>query len=62
MDVEMRMTDGAPVPFINAAAHAIFFYISWVFTPLILIVSLLAPGKRCLHDTLAGVIVVRRTD
>lgn len=60
MDLEVRLTDGSPTPFINAAAHAVLFYLSWVFTPLILAVSLFAPGKRCLHDMLAGVVVTRR--
>jgi uncharacterized RDD family membrane protein YckC len=60
MDLEMRLTNGAPVPFVNAAAHAVLFYLSWVFTPLVLAVSLFAPGKRCLHDMLAGVVVTRR--
>ncbi len=61
MDLEMRMTDGSPVPFINAAAHALLFYVSWVFlTPLVLLVSLFTRGKRCLHDILSGVVVTRR--
>jgi uncharacterized RDD family membrane protein YckC len=61
MDLEMRLTDGSRVPFLNAAAHAVFFYLSWVFlTPLILIVSLLTRDKRCLHDMVAGVVVTRR--
>lgn len=60
MDLEVRLTDGSPVPFINAAAHALLFYLSWVFTPFILVVSLFTPGKRCLHDMLAGVVVTRR--
>src|SRR5450432_4098179 len=30
MDLEVRMAEtGAPVPFLNAAAHGAFFYISW---------------------------------
>ncbi len=60
MDLEMRMEDtGARVPFINAAAHALFFYLSWFFPPVFL-VSLVDSEKRCLHDILAGVTVVRR--
>ena len=59
--LEMRMhEDGARAPFINAAAHALFFYVSWFFPPIFL-VSLVDPEKRCLHDMLAGVTVVRRT-
>jgi uncharacterized RDD family membrane protein YckC len=60
MDLEMRMHDtGARVPFINAAAHALFFYLSWLFPP-VLLVSLVDGEKRCLHDLLAGVIILRR--
>jgi len=59
MDLEMRLVDGSPTPFINAAVHAVLFYLSWMFPPIFLI-SLLADDKRCLHDMLAGVIVLRR--
>jgi uncharacterized RDD family membrane protein YckC len=60
MDLEMRMVDtGARVPFINAAAHALFFYLSWFFPPVFL-VTLVDSEKRCLHDILAGVVLVRR--
>ena len=60
MDLEMRMHDaGARVPFVNAAAHALFFYLSWFF-PLVFLVSLVDSEKRCLHDMLADVTVVRR--
>ncbi len=60
MDLEVRLTDGGPAPFINAAVHAVLFYISWMF-PVVLIVSLLSGDKRCLHDMLANVIVLRRS-
>jgi len=60
LGLEMRMhEDGARVPFVNAAAHALFFYVSWFFPPVFL-VSLADPEKRCLHDMLAGVTVIRR--
>jgi len=60
MDLEMRMHDsGARVPFVNAAVQAILFYVSWFFPPIFL-VSLVDPEKRCLHDVIAGVVVVRR--
>jgi uncharacterized RDD family membrane protein YckC len=59
MDLEMRLVDGAPTPFLNAAVHAVLFYVSWMFPP-ILLFSLLSADKRCLHDILAGVIVLRR--
>jgi uncharacterized RDD family membrane protein YckC len=59
MDLDMRCVDGSRVPFLNAAVHAVLFYLSWMFPPVFL-VSLLSNDKRCLHDILAGVIVVRR--
>jgi uncharacterized RDD family membrane protein YckC len=59
MDLEMRLTDGTRVPFLNAAAHAVLFYVSTLFPPIFL-VSLLSYDKRCLHDVFAGVIVTRR--
>ena len=60
MDLEMRMHDtGARVPFVNAAVHAVLFYVSWFFPPIFL-VSLVDSEKRCLHDIIAGVVMVRR--
>jgi uncharacterized RDD family membrane protein YckC len=60
MDLEMRMyRTGARVPFVNAAVQAVLFYLSWCFPPIFL-VSLVDGEKRCLHDILADVIVVRR--
>lgn len=59
-DLEMRLYDnGGRAPFINAAAHALFFYLSWMLPPVFL-VTLVDPDKRCVHDILAGVIVLRR--
>ncbi len=61
MDLEMRLMNGAPVPFLNAVAHVVFFYLSWtLLTPLVLALALFTSGKRCLHDIGAGVIVTRR--
>jgi uncharacterized RDD family membrane protein YckC len=60
MDLEMRMQDtGARVPFVNAAVQAVLFYVSWCFPPVFL-VSLVDGEKRCLHDMIAGVVIVRR--
>lgn len=59
-DLELRLdSNGQRVPFLNAALHAVLFYFSWMVFP-ILLVSLFMQDKRCLHDMLAGVIVVRR--
>jgi uncharacterized RDD family membrane protein YckC len=60
MDLEMRMEEsGQRVPFVNAAAQAVLFYMSWFFPPVFL-VSLVDSEKRCLHDILSGVVIVRR--
>jgi uncharacterized RDD family membrane protein YckC len=60
LDLEMRMHDsGARVPFINAAVQAVLFYVSWCFPPIFL-VSFVDAEKRCLHDIIAGVVLVRR--
>jgi uncharacterized RDD family membrane protein YckC len=59
MDLEMRLMEGTRVPFLNAAAHAVLFYVSTMFLPVFL-VSLFSANKRCLHDMIAGVIVIRR--
>jgi uncharacterized RDD family membrane protein YckC len=59
MDLEMRLMDGRRVLFLNAAVHAVLFYVSTMFLPVFL-VSLLSANKRCLHDMIAGVVVIRR--
>lgn len=60
MDLEMRMHEtGARAPFINAAAQALFFYVSWC-VPLIFLVTLVDREKRFLHDILAQIVVIRR--
>ncbi len=60
MDLEMWTMEGNPVPFLQAAVHAVLFYVTWLFPPLLL-VSLFTSDKRCLHDILADVIVLRRS-
>jgi uncharacterized RDD family membrane protein YckC len=60
MDLEMRRVDGSRVDFIHASVHAVLFYVSlYLFAP-ILLVSLFTSDKRCLHDIMADVIVLRR--
>ena len=60
MDLEMRMNEnGARVPFVNAAVQAVLFYVSWCFPPIFL-VPLVDAEKRCLHDIIDGVVIVRR--
>jgi uncharacterized RDD family membrane protein YckC len=59
MDLEMRTMDGAPVPFVTAAVHAVLFYLTTLLPPLLLI-SFITNDKRCLHDILADVVILRR--
>ncbi|QGM44525.1 RDD family protein [Methylocystis heyeri] len=61
VDLEVRTMEGRPVPFINAAVHAVLFYVTTLAPPLLL-VSFITSDKRCLHDILADVIVLRRAD
>lgn len=60
-DLEMRSVDGSPVGFLQAGLHGVMLYLSWMFPPVFL-ASLFTPDKRCLHDIVAGVVVVRRPD
>jgi len=60
MDLEMRTMRGEPTPFLQAAVHAVLFYVTWLLPPLLL-VSLVTRDKRCLHDILADVVVLRRS-
>ncbi|MDE2363889.1 MAG: RDD family protein [Hyphomicrobiales bacterium] len=61
MGLEARTTTGQPVPFLNAALHGVLFWLSWYFTGgLVLLTSLVTADKRCLHDILAGMVIVRR--
>ena len=59
MDLEVRTMAGRPAPFLNAAVHAVLFYLTTLLPPLLL-VSFLTSDKRCLHDILADLIVLRR--
>ena len=59
LDIEMRFPDGRPVTFVAAAIHGVMLYVSWLFPP-VFVVSLFNGDKRCLHDMLAGLLVVRR--
>ena len=59
--VEVRTTTGATAPFIVAAVHAVFFYVSIAtLTPFILLFGLIRADRRMLHDLLSGLIAVRR--
>jgi uncharacterized RDD family membrane protein YckC len=59
--VEIRTMSGQTPPFVVAAVHALFFYVSVsALTPFVLLVGLLRDDRRLLHDLLAGLIAVRR--
>jgi uncharacterized RDD family membrane protein YckC len=60
MDLEMRTMQLEPVPFLQAAVHAVLFYVTWMFPPLFL-VTFVTSDKRMLHDMIADVIVLRRS-
>jgi uncharacterized RDD family membrane protein YckC len=60
MGLEVRMWFGGKVTPIVAAFHALLFWLSLtIFFP-ILLWPLFDSRKRCLHDILAGVVVVNR--
>jgi uncharacterized RDD family membrane protein YckC len=59
MDIEMRTWYGAPAYFVLGAVHAVLFWLSVSFlTPLVLIVGLLNPRRRLLHDMPLGVVII----
>jgi uncharacterized RDD family membrane protein YckC len=59
MDLEMRTWYGAPCYFVLGAVHAVGFWLSASFlTPFVLLVGLLNPRKRLLHDIVLGTIVI----
>jgi uncharacterized RDD family membrane protein YckC len=61
MGLEVRMWFGGKVTPIVAAFHALLFWLSLtIFCPLLLW-PLFDSRKRCLHDILAGVVVINRT-
>ena len=60
-DLQARGVDGTPPSFLAAAVHGVLLYLSWLFPPVFL-ASLVLPAKRCLHDIVAGLIIVRRPD
>jgi uncharacterized RDD family membrane protein YckC len=60
MGLEVRMWFGGKVTPIVAAFHALLFWLSLtIFFP-ILLWPLFDSRKRCLHDVLAGVVVINR--
>ena len=60
MDLEVRTVDGYRPSFLLAALQAVLYWLTlYIFAPLLLW-SLVAEDKRCLHDIFSGLVVVRR--
>jgi len=58
-DLELRTWHGGKMYFLLGAVHAIFFWVSvTVLTPLILLVALVNPQRKLLHDFLTGTVMV----
>ena len=60
MGLEWRTWFGGKVSPLIAAFHALLFWFSFVIFFPILLWAFFDPQKRCLHDILAGVVVVNR--
>ena len=59
--LEMRTVHGAPMSFLLAATHVVFFWISVsALTPFVLLVALFNARRRLLHDFLLGTVVVNK--
>jgi uncharacterized RDD family membrane protein YckC len=59
MGIQMRTWYGAPMYFVLAAVHAIFFWVlSAVLTPLVLLVALFNSRRRTMHDYLTGTVMI----
>jgi uncharacterized RDD family membrane protein YckC len=61
MGLEVLMWFGGKVSPLIAAFHALLFWFSLVIFCPILLWALFDPQKRCLHDILAGVVVMNRS-
>lgn len=59
--IEARTGSGRPMFPLLAAMHALLFWASVsLLTPLVLLLALLTPRKRLLHDIILDVVVVNR--
>jgi len=55
----MRTWYGAPAYFVLGAVHAIIYWVSVsALTPLVLVIGLVNPRKRLLHDLLVGTVII----
>src|SRR5882757_698841 len=57
MDLQLRTWTGAPGYFVLGAAHAVLFWVSMSFPP-ILLVGLFNSRRRLLHDIILGTVVI----
>jgi uncharacterized RDD family membrane protein YckC len=57
MDLEMRTWYGAPAYFVLGAVHAIVFWMTMSFPP-VLLVAFLNERRRLLHDMLLGTVII----
>lgn len=48
MDLEMRAFNGAPASFLQAAVHAVLFYVTWLLPPLLLASLLTKTNDACM--------------
>lgn len=63
VDLQMRTWYGAPMYALLAAFHAVLYYVTVTFlTPFILFIAPFNARKRCLHDFLAGTVVINTDD
>lgn len=63
MGLEMRTWYGDPMYALLAAFHALLYYISvTLLTPFILLIAPFTARKRCLHDFLAGTVVINNAE
>jgi len=61
-DIELRTWDRRRPGYMQAAWHTVLFWASMSLTPIILIVAFFNPRNRCLHDFLAGTVMINATD
>lgn len=59
--IELITVNGTTAPFIVAAVHALFYYVTVsMLTPFILLFGLVRQDRRLVHDLLSGLIALRR--
>lgn len=60
MGIRLDRLDGTRIDGLTAVVHSVLFWAgNVILTPLVLLVSLFADGKRTLHDLLLGTVVSR---